>query len=67
VNSILRDTEPPISVYDALDFTVPGLVSIESVERGGAPLPVPDFRAIQQFPDDLPPELRHSSILSVSG
>jgi predicted dehydrogenase len=65
VDSILNDAEPPISVYDALDFTVPGLVSEESIHRGGAPLPVPDFRTIERYPDDLPPELRDSRILSV--
>lgn len=45
VDSILRGTTPPIDVYRALDFTVPGLVSEESIERGGAPRPVPDFRS----------------------
>jgi hypothetical protein len=44
VTSILDGTPPPIDVYRALDFTVPGLVSERSIARGGAPLPVPDFR-----------------------
>jgi predicted dehydrogenase len=66
VDSIVRGTRPPIDVYDALDMTVPGLVSQESVRRGGVPLPVPDFHAIHRFPEDLPKELRASSILRVS-
>lgn len=65
VDSILRDTEPPISVYTALDYTVPGLVSQVSIAQGGTALPVPDFRAIQRYPEDLPAELRESSIRSV--
>ena len=44
VDSILNDTKPPIDVYDALDFTAPGLVSEMSINQGGVPLPVPDFR-----------------------
>jgi predicted dehydrogenase len=56
---------PPIDVHAALDFTVPGLVSRESLRRGGVPVPVPDFRSLQRFPDDLPPELRDSAILRV--
>lgn len=65
VDCILQDTRPPIDLFDALDMTVPGLVSEESIRRGGVPLPVPDFRRIERFPDDLPPELRDSPILSV--
>jgi predicted dehydrogenase len=66
VDSILNDTQPPIDVFTALDFTVPGLVSEESIERGGAPLPVPDFRTMQKFPDDLPEELKGSRIVEVN-
>ncbi len=65
VDSVLGGTPPPIDVYDAMDFTAPGLVSRESLRRGGIPLPVPDFRAIERFPEDLPPELRDSAILRV--
>ena len=43
--SILDDTTPPIDVYRALDFTLPGLISEESIARGGVPLPVPDPRS----------------------
>ncbi len=44
VDAILHDTDPPIDVYRALDFTVPGLISEQSIARGGAPCAVPDFR-----------------------
>ena len=46
VDSILTDTEPPMDVYTAMDFTVPGLVSEQSIANGGAPMEVPDFRKI---------------------
>ena len=44
VDCILQDTEPPLDVYTALDFTVPGLVSEQSIANGGVPVEVPDFR-----------------------
>jgi predicted dehydrogenase len=65
VDSILNDTPPPIGIHEALEFTVPGLVSEESIHQDGAPLPVPDFRALQRYPEDLPAELRGSRILRV--
>jgi predicted dehydrogenase len=46
VDSILHDTDPPVDVYTAMDFTVPGLVSEESISNGGVPVRVPDFREI---------------------
>jgi hypothetical protein len=45
-------------------MTLPGLISQESIRRGGAPVPVPDFRRITHFPHDLPPELRESIVLA---
>lgn len=39
------EAPPPIDVYTALDYTVPGIVAVESDRQGGAALPVPDFRA----------------------
>lgn len=65
VDCIINNTEPPIDVYFALDMTVPGLVSEESIKNGGMPMPVPDFRTIRRFPDDLPEPLRNSGIISV--
>lgn len=44
VDSILNDTVPPLDVYTAMDFTVPGLVSEQSIANGGMPVAVPDFR-----------------------
>jgi len=41
VDSILNDTKPPIDIYDALNFTLPGLLSEESIAKGGIPLPLP--------------------------
>lgn len=65
IDCILNDTEPPIGVYEALDMTVPGLCSELSINNGSIPVPVPDFRKINRFPDDLPDILRDSSIISV--
>jgi hypothetical protein len=53
VDSALAGTRPEIDVYRALDFTVPGLISEESIARGGVPLAVPDFREIKlPLPND---------------
>ena len=60
----VRSGTPAIDVYRGLDMTLPGLISQESIRRGGAPGPVPDFRNITRFPDDLPAELRESGVLS---
>jgi predicted dehydrogenase len=65
IQAIRTGAPPRIELYLALDMTVPGLISQESIARGGVPLPVPDFRQIQRFPDDLPAELQKSSILSL--
>ncbi len=65
VDCIVNDTKPPVDIYDALDMTVPGLLSEVSINNGGVPVPVPDFRAIERFPDDLPEILKNSGIISV--
>jgi predicted dehydrogenase len=44
VDCILNDTRPPIDVYDAMDFTAPGLCAHISAENGGRPVDIPDFR-----------------------
>lgn len=44
VDCILNDTKPAIDVYDALDFTVPGICAHLSAESGGKPVEIPDFR-----------------------
>jgi predicted dehydrogenase len=53
-----------IDVYRALDMTLPGLVSQESIRRECALLSVPDFRTLSRFPEDLPTALRESNILT---
>jgi len=65
VDCVINGTKPPVDVYDALDMTVPGLVSEESINKGGIPIPVPDFRKIKRFPDDLPDVLKNSNIISM--
>jgi predicted dehydrogenase len=64
--AVREGVKPDIDIYTALDFSLPGLVSQESIARGGMPLPVPDFRAIERFPDDLPAELRDSWIMRLA-
>jgi hypothetical protein len=44
IRAVQRNEAPPIDVFRALDYTVPGICALESVEAGGAPVPVPDFR-----------------------
>ncbi len=66
VDCIIKDTKPPVDVYDALDMTLPGLISEESIRKGGMPMPVPDFRKIKHFPDDLPKVLQKKRLLSVN-
>lgn len=66
VDCIIKDAKPPVDVYDAMDMTVPGLLSEESIRKGGMPIPVPNFRKIKHFPDDLPKVLQKKRILSVN-
>lgn len=44
VDCILNDTKPPIDVYDAMDFTAPGLCAHISAESAGKTVDIPDFR-----------------------
>ncbi|NOY81272.1 MAG: Gfo/Idh/MocA family oxidoreductase [Kiritimatiellaeota bacterium] len=41
---ILHDTPSPIDVFRAMDYTVPGICAVRSIEQGGAPVPIPDLR-----------------------
>ena len=43
VRCVLDDTAPPIGVYDALTWTIPGICALESSLRGGQPVGVPVF------------------------
>jgi predicted dehydrogenase len=42
--SVLEGAPPPIDVDRAMDFTLPGLMSEQSIASGGAPVGVPDSR-----------------------
>jgi len=42
----MKDTDPPIGVYRALDFTVPGLMSEVSIAQARAPVAVPNLRFV---------------------
>lgn len=44
VDAIRGEKPPPIDIHRALDMTLPGLVSQESIRQGGAWLDVPDSR-----------------------
>ena len=37
-------SEPPIGVHEAMDMTLPGLMSQQSIREGGRWLDVPDSR-----------------------
>lgn len=50
LKSIREGTPSPIDVHRGLDYTVPGIVARQSAERGGTPLPVPDFRPEESSP-----------------
>ncbi len=44
VRAILAEEEPPIGIHQAMDMTLPGLVSQQSIAQGSVWLPVPDSR-----------------------
>ncbi len=44
VNTIKGRHPSPVGIHEAMDMTLPGLVSQQSIARGGAWLPVPDSR-----------------------
>jgi len=52
----VRSGAPPeLDVYFAMDITVPGIISEISIGLGGAPVPVPDFRAYETGSNIVPP------------
>jgi len=56
VNAIRGVAPCPIGIHEAMDMTLPGLVSQQSILRGGAWMDVPNSRA---WTDDVPrPQLR---------
>ena len=44
VNAIERKRPNPIGIHEAMDMSLPGLVSQQSIQQGSAWLPVPDSR-----------------------
>jgi len=44
IGAVVDGTPPPIGIHEAMDMTLPGLVSQESIAGGGVWLPVPDPR-----------------------
>jgi len=44
VRAILQETAPPIGIHQAMDMTLPGLVSQQSITQNSSWLPVPDSR-----------------------
>ena len=48
--SIRNGDPPPIDIYAALEWTAAGLCSQASIANGGVPIPVPDFRDLNQRP-----------------
>jgi predicted dehydrogenase len=44
INSIINGATPPIGIHQAMDMTLPGLASQESIKSGGIWLDVPDSR-----------------------
>jgi predicted dehydrogenase len=44
--AVLAGRPVPIDVYRAMDYTLPGLISEQSILQDGAPLPVPDLREL---------------------
>lgn len=44
VDAIVSGAEPPIGIHEAMDMTLPGLVSQVSIAQGGAWVAVPDSR-----------------------
>lgn len=44
IEAIVEDKEPPIGIHEAMDMTLPGLVSQQSIEQGCVWLDVPNSR-----------------------
>ncbi len=56
VRAIRGEAPSPLGIHEAMDITLPGLISQQSIQQDGAWLPVPDSRA---WADGLPqPQLQ---------
>lgn len=43
VRSILEDTKPPIDVYEAIKYTLPGICALMSIQKGGEKVEIPQL------------------------
>ncbi len=57
IEAVENGTPPPIDIYTSLEWTAAGLCSQLSIDNGGVPIRVPDFRdpALRPVTLDLPP------------
>jgi hypothetical protein len=46
LTSLRRGRRPQVDIAAALNFTVPGIVALQSALKGGASLSIPQFRSI---------------------
>ena len=44
LDAIINDETPPLDIYAALEITAPGICGGISIEKGGMPVEVPNFR-----------------------
>jgi predicted dehydrogenase len=44
IEAVVNGTPPPVGIHEAMDFTLPGLMSTESIDRGSVWVDVPDSR-----------------------
>ena len=45
VDAIKSDKQPPMDVYKAVECAAPAVLAMESAQKGGELLTVPDFRS----------------------
>ncbi len=45
IQAILEDRHPEVNVWEAVAYTVPGIVAHQSALRGGEPMKIPDYGA----------------------
>jgi hypothetical protein len=43
-NALIQGKRPPIDVYRAIEYTLPGIIAAKSAELGGTPLSIPNLR-----------------------
>ncbi|MBN1669626.1 MAG: Gfo/Idh/MocA family oxidoreductase [Kiritimatiellae bacterium] len=44
IRAIAEDAPPPIDVYRAIEFSLPGIIANKSAEQGGTPMSIPNLR-----------------------